>query len=44
MNLMRKLRDQGHFKNSMLAEIEEDERLDKINNDLDVMQENLEVG
>ena len=27
MNLMRKLRDQGKFKNSMLAEIEEDERV-----------------
>ena len=28
MNLMRKLRDQGKFRNSMLAEIEADERVE----------------
>ena len=42
MNLMRKLRDEGHFRNSMLAEIEEDE-LDKIIKDVDVIQKDLKV-
>ena len=42
VNLMRKLRDEGHFKNSMLAETEEDE-LDKIIKDVDVIQKDLKV-
>ena len=30
MDLMRKLRDEGKFKNSMLAEIERDEMMEKM--------------
>ena len=43
MDLMRKLRDEGKFKNSMLAEIERDEMMEKMNEQVDEIQADLEV-
>ena len=43
MELMRKLRDEGKFKNSMLAEIERDELLAKMTEQIDEIQDDLEV-
>ena len=43
MELMRKMRDKGKFKNSMLAEIERDELLAKMTQQVDEIQDDLEV-
>ena len=43
MKLMRKLRDEGKFKNSMLAEIERDEMMEKMKEQVDEIQSDLEV-
>ena len=43
MDLMRKLRDEGKFKNSMLAEIERDEMMEKMKEQVDEIQADLEV-
>ena len=43
MGLMRKMRDEGKFKNSMLAEIERDELLAKMTQQVDEIQDDLEV-
>ena len=43
MKLMRKLRDEGKFKNSMLAEIERDEMMEKMKEQVDEIQTDLEV-
>ena len=43
MKLMRKLRDEGKFKNSMLAEIERDEMMEKMKGQVDEIQSDLEV-
>ena len=40
---MRKLRDEGKFKNSMLAEIERDEMMEKMKQQVDEIQSDLEV-
>ena len=43
MELMRKLRDEGKFQNSMLAEIERDELLAKMTEQVNEIQNDLEV-
>ena len=43
MELMRKLRDEGKFKNSMLAEIERDRMMAKMKEQVDEIQADLEV-
>ena len=43
MELMRKMRDKGKFKNSMLAEIERDELLAKMTKQVEEIQDDLEV-
>ena len=43
MKLMRKLRDEGKFKNSMLAEIERDEMMEKMKEQVEEIQSDLEV-
>ena len=43
MELMRKMRDNGKFKNSMLAEIERDELLAKMTQQVEEIQDDLEV-
>ena len=43
MELMRKLRDEGKFQNSMLAEIERDELLTKMTEQVNEIQNDLEV-
>ena len=43
MELMRKMRDNGKFKNSMLAEIERDELLAKMTQRVEEIQDDLEV-
>ena len=43
MELMRKLRDEGKFKNSMLSEIERDELLAKMTEQVGEIQDDLEV-
>ena len=43
MELMRKLRDEGKFQNSMLPEIERDELLTKMTEQVNEIQNDLEV-
>ena len=43
METMRKLRDQGLFKNSMQAEIDQDKQLDEMNEQLDQLRAELQV-
>ena len=40
---MRKLRDQGHFKNSMQTKIDQDKQLDEMNEQLDRLRAELQV-
>ena len=43
MELMRKMRDEGKFQNSMLAEIEQDELIAKMSEQADEIREDLGV-